>query len=241
MFPQDVIKKLDYYVYLYIHPDTGKIFYVGKGKGNRAFQHLHEQSESEKAEIIRDLKSQNKEPRIDILIHGLPDESSAHKIEASVIDLLGKENLANQVRGWRSGYYGRMPYQELISMYSRQKADIKEPSILIRINRLYRFGMSEMELYDVTRGRWIVGSKRERAKYAFSVYDGIVKEVYEIRQWLPAGSTFSTRKDKPPPDRWEFIGNLAESVVRDKYRNKSVAHYFAKGSQNPIQYVNVKD
>ena len=241
MFPQDVIKKLGYYVYLYIHPDTGKIFYVGKGKGNRAFQHLNDTSESEKAEIIRELKSQKKEPRIDILIHGLPDESSAYKIEASVIDLLGKENITNQVRGYRFGYYGRMPYKELIPMYSRKRVDIKEPSILIRINRLYRFGMSRMELYDVTRGRWKVGPKREKAKYAFSVYDGIVKEVYEIKQWLPAGSTFTTRSDEPTsPDRWEFIGNLAEQHILNKYRNKSVAHYFSKRAQNPIQYVNVE-
>ena len=29
----------DYYVYLLVNPITNKIFYVGKGKGNRALQH----------------------------------------------------------------------------------------------------------------------------------------------------------------------------------------------------------
>jgi hypothetical protein len=38
--------------------------------------------------------------------------------------------------------------------------------------KLYRFGMTPMELYDVTRGRWKVGKKRYKAQYAFSVYDG---------------------------------------------------------------------
>jgi hypothetical protein len=241
MFPRDIINKLGYYVYLYIHPDTAKIFYVGKGKGNRAFQHLNDFSESNKASIIQELKSRNKEPYIDILIHGLPDDKSAYKIEAAVIDLIGKDNLTNRVRGWRSGFYGRMPYQELISMYSHTSVNIIEPSILIRINELYHFGLSPIELYDVTRSYWKVGKNREKAKYAFSVYDGVIKEVYEIKQWLPSGSTFSTRSETPPTDRWEFVGNLAEEHIRDKYLNKSVAHYFPKRAQNPILYVNIED
>jgi len=239
MFSRDIIKKMGYYVYLYINPDTDKIFYVGKGKGNRAFQHLNDYSETEKTAIIQEIKSQGKEPRIEILIHGLPDESSAYKIEASVIDLLGKENLSNQVRGWRSGFYGRMPYQELIAMYSHERAKIAEPSILFRIRGFYRFGMTPIELYDVTRGHWKLGLNREKAKYAFSVYDGIIKEVYKINQWLPSGSTFSSRKDEPPEDRWEFIGNLAEQHIRDKYINKSVSNYFEKRAQNPVLYVNI--
>tara|TARA_B100000315_G_scaffold174959_1_gene163469 strand:+ start:313 stop:1041 length:729 start_codon:yes stop_codon:yes gene_type:complete len=241
MFPKDVIKKLKFYIYLYIHPDTGKIFYVGKGKENRAFQHLNDDSESQKAAIIKELKLQGKEPLIDILIHGIQNEATVYKIEAAVIDLIGKDNLTNRIRGWRSGFYGRMPYQELISMYSHTPATITEPSILIRINELYHFGLSPIELYDVTRGRWKVGKKRDKAKYAFSVYDSVVKEVYEIKQWLPSGSTFSTRSDNPPPDRWEFIGKLAEKRIRDSYLNKSVGDYFPKRAQNPIMYLNIED
>jgi uncharacterized protein len=242
MFPKQIINKIGYYVYLYINPDTDEVFYVGKGKANRAFQHLEDDSESsEKAAIIKELEAQGKQPRIDILIHGLPDETTAYRIEAAVIDLLGKRNLANQVRGWRSGYYGRMPYKELISMYCQESAEISEPSVLIRINQLYRFGMSPIELYDATRGRWKMGLTRERIKYAFAVYDGVVKEIYEVKHWLPAGSTLSTRTDTPDTDRWEFVGNLAEPVLRARYLNKSVAHYFPKHSQNPIRYLNLGD
>ncbi len=241
MFPRSMFSKLGYYVYLYIHPDTGQIFYVGKGKGNRAFQHFDDESESEKADIIRELESQGKKPRIDILIHGLPDEATAYKIEASIIDLLGKDNLANKNAGWRSGYYGRMPCQELRSMYSQEPVVIPEPSILLRIGKYYRYGMTPTELYDVVRGYWIVGDNRNKARFAFGVYDGVIKEVYEIIQWLPAGSTFSTRQEILPGDRWEFIGNLAEPSIRDKYLNRSVAQYFTRGAQNPVKYINIPD
>jgi hypothetical protein len=32
--PPDVARKLGYYVYLYINPLDGRIFYVGKGRGS---------------------------------------------------------------------------------------------------------------------------------------------------------------------------------------------------------------
>ena len=50
--------------------------------------------------------------------------------------------------------------------------------------------MNETELYDATRGIWKVGEERVKAKYAFAVFEGVIREVYEISQWLHAGSTF---------------------------------------------------
>jgi hypothetical protein len=46
--------------------------------------------------------------------------------------------------------------------------------------------MTPVELYDATRGVWRVNPSRHKAKYAFAVYEGIVKEVYEIKAWFPA-------------------------------------------------------
>mgnify|MGYP000848093553 CR=1 FL=1 len=50
IFSSPVIHELKYYVYIYSHPITDEIFYVGKGKGNRAFSHLEDKSESEKVQ-----------------------------------------------------------------------------------------------------------------------------------------------------------------------------------------------
>ena len=44
-FSPNTINSLEHYVYVYSDPDTKEPFYVGKGKGNRVFTHLDEQSE----------------------------------------------------------------------------------------------------------------------------------------------------------------------------------------------------
>jgi hypothetical protein len=119
-----------------------------------------------------------------------------------------------------------------------------EPAILIRINKTYRDGMSAQELYDATRGLWIAkGAKRDDAKYAMAVYQGVVREVYRVDAWYPAGTTsYHTRRftDDELQGRWEFVGEVAEEPLRAKYVGKSVASYFSRGAVNPIMYVNCK-
>jgi len=239
--PKSIAEKLGYYVYVYVNPIDDVVFYVGKGKGSRALAHLRK-SDRDVHKVIREIRAAGLEPRIDILAHSLPDAKTALKIEAAAIDLLGINNLTNSVRG-HGVQYGRMPINELTAHYERRKASITEPSILIRINRLYRYGMTPAELYDATRSAWVVGAKREEVDLAFAIYDGVVREVYSITTWLPAGSTFNYRYGGRSCDRgsrWEFVGVLAEERLREMYRNRYVGHFFPPGAQNPVSYVNVK-
>lgn len=234
-----VEEKLGYYVYLYIDPDDNSVFYVGKGKGSRMLAHLSDRSESRKVEQIRRIRARGQMPRIEILLHGLPDEATALKIEAAAIDLLGKNNLTNQVRGWDANVVGRMGLEQLAALYEARPVTIKEAVILIRINRLYRYGMSDLELYEATRGIWKMNPQRHRPTFAFAVYRGIVREVYCIENWHRAGSTpYQTRNDVHAKDRWEFVGQVAEERVHAKYIDMSVAAYLSANSQNPIRYVN---
>lgn len=98
----EVAHRLSYYVYLYIDPRNEQPFYVGKGQGERGLSHLSEEAESRKCARIAELRAEGKEPRIDILAHGLRDEETAFRIEAAIIDLFGLGVLTNEVRGWRS-------------------------------------------------------------------------------------------------------------------------------------------
>lgn len=242
--PAAVSSKLGHYVYVYVDPTDETVFYVGKGKGSRALAQFKSGERKRVTKVISRIRRSGAEPRIDILAHGLPNSRVALAVEAAAIDLIGVHNLANEVRGHGSTQYGRIPIVQLIAHYTRTKAIVDEPSLLIRINRLYHFGMTPAELYDATRSAWRLGRKRDRAKYAFSVYEGVVREVYRITGWLPGGSTFAAQnrgRRTRRPDRWEFVGTLAEERIREKYINAYVGHYFSRGARNPIVYVNVDD
>lgn len=125
-------------------------------------------------------------------------------------------------------------------MLDAKEVVIREPVMLINISRLFRYGMSEYELYEATRIAWKVGPKREKAKYAFSIYKSVVREVYEIQSWLPGNSTLRcfrvTVEDHD--ERWEFVGKIAPDSIRKRYVGKSISNYQKPGAQNPIKYVN---
>jgi hypothetical protein len=99
--------------------------------------------------------------------------------------------------------------------------------------------MPAVELYDATRSAWVVGNRKDDAQYAITVYQEIVQEVYEIKGWYKANSTFNTRKPEGidvNEERWEFVGRIADESIRGKYKYKDVSDYV--GTQNPIRYLN---
>lgn len=78
-FNRDIVEALKFYVYLLSDPRTGDIFYVGKGKGNRIFQHFKDKDVSDKTRKINELQSHGLIPKIEILVHGIHDEITVKK------------------------------------------------------------------------------------------------------------------------------------------------------------------
>src|SRR3954467_8458936 len=95
-------------------------------------------------------------------------------------------------------------------------ANIVDPVLLIRIPQGFRAGMSDVALYEATRGVWKIGPRRDNVHYALAVYEGIVQEVYAISHWQPAlTAPYSTRTfdaDRAR-GRWEFVGKRAPEPV----------------------------
>lgn len=231
---QSTIEKIGYYVYLLIDPRNGKVFYVGKGCGNRINHHLlgaleenTKEKGTEKIVRIREIQKAEMEVGHTILRHGLT-EKEAFEVESAAIDLLGLENLTNLVHGRHSIDRGKMTLKNIKTEYEAVDALFNEPVMLIRINQLYRYDIPADELYEVTRKHWKVGSRAKMVRVACAVYAGIIREVYSIDEWVPSPET---------PGRFMFIGEVAPPGIRQKYLDKSVAHIWKQGSQNPIKYV----
>jgi len=232
VFTSEIIKEIKYYVYLLSDPISGEIFYVGKGKGNRVFSHLKDTNESKKVKKFQEIKDKGLEPKIEFLVHGVEDEISIKKIEAAIIDLIGKNKLTNKVGGYESASFGRMDLSQIKAKYTSKIADISENVVLIKLSDSFRYNMEAIDLYDYTRGRWIISElRRNKITHAFAIFDGIVQETYSVLKWFEAGTTFTNRIEKTEwlaTERWEFIGSISEEM-RKKYRYKSVDHYWKKG------------
>ena len=120
-----------------------------------------------------------------------------------------------------------------------KREDLTENIAIIKINKSYREGLSEKELYDVTRGCW----KRKlesvsNAEYVLAVSSGIVREVYDVDKWVEAEDLhretiqFDARVEK---GRVGFHGKIAVPEIREKYIGKYVNNLYKRGEAGPVK------
>jgi len=105
--------------------------------------------------------------------------------------------------------------------------------LLITPRKLYKRNIDADGLYEITRGNWVTGERREKAKYAFALRNGVVLQVYRIDRWFREHARNLGQKTQM---RWRFDGEI--STQMQHYIGKSVALYITPGSRNPIKYVN---
>jgi len=249
-FSTSIVEAIGYYVYLLRDPRDGEIFYIGKGVGNRVFCHLSDsldaELESDKLGRIREITNAGFHVDHQIVRHGLTEKES-FEVEAALIDVLGLKGLTNMVQGHKAEDRGLMNISDVIARYDAPPADIKEPVVLITVNKLFNRGMSAERLYDVTRGKWVMSDRRDKAKYAFAVFRGVIREVYKIEKWQPASTDSYSGMDEWIAEkkatfgnlnrtRWEFVGEVCPELRH--YVGKNTLSYQKQGSQNPIKYVN---
>lgn len=247
-FSAFVCQQLGWYVYALIDPRDNSIFYIGKGKGNRAFQHLKEKPKNAKARStqkitrIEEIANSGLQTEIMIVRHGISSEKSAFEIESALIDFANLldgshklDNLTNLVLGHGSKSIGAMKSDVVISLYEAPKCQpIDFKCILFRIPKRWTPTMTAAELFESTHGWWVLGERREKADYAVAVSNGVIREIYKIDSWRQRrrGDRDWTPNSKP---RWGFFGSVAADKAH--FKNKSVKHLFKVGDQKP-KYVN---
>jgi len=223
-------EKLGYYVYL-LKDDKGKPFYVGKGVGNRINQHFKKMMDSEasKSEKVKTIVKLGSKVKKIILRHGLL-EDEAFAVENAMIDFICIDNLTNIVKGHSNGK-GIADLEELKIKYEPEDAVFKESALLININKLYRRGMSQRDIYEAVRKYWKINLNRARSiKLVCAVSQGIIRGVFYQNKWLVSG-----RGDL----RCYFVGRIADKADVDRYLNKSVNKYWKKGAQYPVKYIEI--
>ena len=136
--------------------------------------------------------------------------------------------------------------------FTHNDVEVDDPVVIINIHKQFPYVKKSatyaQDLYEATRGIWRMNPKRAgKAKYFFAVFEGEIKEVYEVNDCIPA--TPETKEywrkrllSQGRPDaaeknerRAEFIGQIAPDDARAKYVGKRLT---MKLAQNPVRYFN---
>lgn len=245
-FVPGVAEKLGYYVYALLDPRDGTVFYVGKGKGDRVYQHARRARKVDSAQTraglkldrIRAIHAEGREVGVELVRHGLSEET-AFVVEAAVADalIIAGVDLTNLVAG-HGTEQGWRPLEDIVAGYVATEVEIapEHRVLLIRVSREFRHGMTAEELYEKTRQWWKLGPRRHQPEWAFAVYQGIVRAVYRID---PASW------EQPPEEervgrmkgRWAFRG-ARDPEMEERYVWRSVWTYLPAGVRAPLRYVN---
>jgi hypothetical protein len=243
-FPPEVVERLKWYVYRLIDPRNGETFYVGKGRGNRVFQHAKNAlpaSKDEDAEDAVDLKLQRikeitaagLEVAHVIHRHNIEDENVAFQIEAALIDAY--PGLTNRVSGHGTDDYGVRHVEEIITEYAELPFRAGEKLILICVARSYK--EETKSVYDAVRGVWRINAMRvKNFRLVLAHYRGLVVGAFRPRgDWLPATKANFPWLDDDIPGRIGFVGEPAEQVVGSLYIGKRAPDEYR--GQAPVRFV----
>lgn len=250
-------KDIKYYVYALVDPRDKKIFYVGKGIGNRWYHHITDANKTPaeiatlKLKTIQDIHAAGKSVEIYIVRHGIENEKTAYEIEAAVISTCeliqqyGVGTLAvelSNIAGEHGSDKGVMSTTNIQAIYNAGEAPpISEPVAILKISKRWKFGMTPADLMESTWGWWPYRKELKQAKYAFGVSAGIIRGVYRINSWRERkrGDRGWTPTEKPG-SRWGFPDGCEEAPEMSHYLNKSVKHLFKNGNAHSITLVNCK-
>jgi hypothetical protein len=239
-FSKEVQDKLGYYVYRLIDPRNGQTFYVGKGKGNRIFEHFRDvkgyygdskdidEDDKEKYKTIQRIRQDGLEV-IYIIQRWNLTEKEAFEVEAALIDAY--QGLSNIQRGHHVDFCANNAevIQKIFSkkVYEEPK-NFKYMIIKIRQQRIDEMFSYEDSTYEAVRYCWKIKPKSiEEYPYVFAVKDGIVLDVYKIDKWQKVENS----------DRYEFFGKPAEKEIRDLYKDTRIPDtYCVKGMASPVLY-----
>lgn len=247
-FSDHVTTKIGHYVYRLIDPRDGSTFYVGRGQGNRVFDHAMgariphspEASESLKLKTIGEIRNAGLEVQHVIHRHGL-DEACAREVEAALIDAY--PGLTNIQPGYADDR-GVMHAFEIVTEYEAPIADARHKLLLINVSRSVE---EHHDLLDSVSFAWKLDpTKAAGADYILALRRGLIIGAFIADRWLPATPenfpTLSAMREGygSREGRFGFVGREAPEEIKHQYIQHRLPDSERKrGAANPIRYWNM--
>ncbi len=234
-FSNEIIDELQYYVYKLIDPRNGKVFYIGKGKGNRIFDHAKgalldlemekwQDELTEKMKTIREIKEEGLDVIYIIHRHHL-DEATALEVEAALIDEYpGLTNVMPPI----NSEYGVTSVEQIVHRYGLEKItkfDENDKVLIIKIKPESVDDFGRGSIYDTVRMWWKLSEERiKEVKQVAAVINGVVKKVYKVEKWMYN-------------DELKRYGFEGEEIKDSIYLNKIIPdEYKRRGEASPTLY-----
>jgi len=257
-------ENLKNYIYCLIDPRDKQTFYIGRGAGDRVFQHVKAAVNGNNLLVDSNLEGSKKEKlntksaklkkikeiidsgyEIDYLIHrqGM-NTREAQEVEAALIDYQAQieslPTLTNLVGGKGSSERGSKRLIDIQRQYPVSKLKAMHNLILFKIDNA--MDNDKKSPYDATRFAWGVNLDRaKKQSYALGIYKQQVEIIIELRpeSWKRATKeNFPNMKSNGTTDlKYGLFGKeVKEGPIYDLYHNKHM-----KMPQKGFTYLEPKD
>ena len=191
MFSETSIADLKNYVYILVDPRDERIFYVGKGTGNRVFDHEQETGSSPKNITISEIQSLGLTVKKYIVHSGL-NESEAFAAETALNNILRYLNisLSNLQTAINLTHECCLTeeYERLHSKESLTKDGFSELNsyriAFLNFNRISRKNTwNELEYEDTMKQYFRFYTRTKLPDIVFIVRKGVIYSCYKVKEW----------------------------------------------------------